>query len=212
MSRSPPGAEQAIDPRVPWAQAETVSASDLPALFRIAAAEFGRRVDAVGPADWSKPTPCQEWDVRALVNHIVVEDLWAPPLLEGRTIEEVGDRFDGDQLGDDPVVAWRTAVERATTAVTQPGALDRTVHLSFGETPAAEYAMQLLADHAVHADDLAAAIGADRALDGDLVDAIATWFDDREELYRAAGVIGPAVEPTDPNDARSRLVARFGRK
>ena len=56
------------------------------------------------------------------------------------------------------------------------------------------------------------AIGAERTLDPRLVDTIAVWFDEREELYRGAGVIGPAVEPTDPGDARSRLVARFGRR
>jgi uncharacterized protein (TIGR03086 family) len=189
-----------------------VRATDLVSLFHSAAREFGERVDAVAPEDWHRATPCEEWDVRTLVNHVVVEDLWAPPLFDGRTIEEVGDRFDGDQLGDDPAAAWRAAIARATEAVAAPGALERTVHLSFGETPAEEYVMQLLVDHAVHADDLAVAIGAGRGLDPALVDAIATWFDDREDLYRQAGVIGPAVEPTDPADARSRLVARFGRR
>ena len=48
-------------------------------------------------------TPCTEWDVRALVNHVLGEIRWAVPLFAGSTIAEVGDRFDGDLLGDDPV-------------------------------------------------------------------------------------------------------------
>ena len=68
--------------------------------------EFDRRVRAVHPEQWANSTPCTEWDVRALVNHVVTEQLWAPLLLDGATVEDIGDRFDGDQLGDDPVAAW----------------------------------------------------------------------------------------------------------
>lgn len=61
-----------------------------------ACALFGGRLQLVGTHDWDRPTPCAEWDVRALVGHVVAEDLWTPPLLAGRTIAEIGDRFDGD--------------------------------------------------------------------------------------------------------------------
>ena len=181
-------------------------------LHRRACAAFGERVRAVGAGDWDKPTPCEDWDVRELVNHVVGEDLWTGPMMEGRTIEEVGDRFAGDQLGDDPAAAWTEAQRQAEAAVGAPGAIQRTVHLSFGDTPAQEYVMQLLGDHAIHAWDLATAIGADDRLDPGLVDAIAAWFDDREDMYRGAGVIGPAVEPADPDDPQARLLARFGRR
>jgi len=58
-----------------------------------ALADFDRLVRAV-PADrWDSPTPCAEWSVRDLVEHLVTEQLWVPPLLAGQTIAEVGDRF-----------------------------------------------------------------------------------------------------------------------
>ena len=103
------------------------------------------------------------WDVRALVRHVVEEELWAPPLLAGATIAEVGDRFAGDQLGDDPLGAFERAHAAALTAVDE--APDRDVHLSFGDTPRAEYTLQLAADHLVHAWDLARAVGEDDTLD-----------------------------------------------
>jgi len=84
--------------------------------FASAMAEFDRRVRAVRPEQWHNPTPCTEWDVRALVNHLVAEQLWAPLLLDGATVEDVGDRFDGDQLGADPVAAWASAAAAAVTA------------------------------------------------------------------------------------------------
>ena len=67
-----------------------------------------------------------------------------------------------------------------------------TVHLSYGDEQPAEYVRQLAADHLVHAWDLAAATGGDRTLDPELVDEVAAWFAEREELYRAGGAVGAA--------------------
>ncbi|MCI0686781.1 MAG: TIGR03086 family metal-binding protein, partial [Sporichthyaceae bacterium] len=129
--------------------------------FGAAVTEFDGRVRAVRPDQWSAPTPCPDWNVRALVNHLVGELAWMPPLLAGKTIADVGDQLDGDLLGDDPVAAWDDAVRQASAVVNEPGALDSTVHLSYGQTPAAAYVTEVAADLTVHAWDLARGIGAD---------------------------------------------------
>ena len=132
--------------------------------------------------------------------------------MQGRTIAEVGDRFDGDLLGDDPKAAWAASARAATAAVAAPGAVDRTVHLSFGDTPAEEYAYQLAADHLIHGWDLAVAVGADTHLDPEVVEACAAWFVDREDLYRDSGVIGPRpADVGDDADPQARLLVAFGR-
>lgn len=183
---------------------------DITDLHRRASARFGDHVRAVRPDQWDAPTPCSEWTVRDLVNHLVYENLWTVPLLAGSTIEEVGDQFEGDEVGDDPAAAYESASEAAVAAITANGALDGTVHLSYGDEAALEYTWQLFTDHLVHGWDLARAIGADDRLDPELVQACALWFARHEDDYRAAGAIGPRPDVT-PGDDQARLLAAFGR-
>jgi uncharacterized protein (TIGR03086 family) len=185
---------------------------DIPVMFRRAVAQFDAHVQQVGEDQWQAATPAEEWNVRDLVNHVVGEDLWAPSLLAGSTIAEVGDRFDGDVLGAEPKAAWTSASAAAVRAVEQDGVMDQIVHLSFGDFPGREYAMQLFADHLIHAWDLARAIGAEERLDTGLVASCATWFDAVEDAYRSAGAI--AARPPLPGDADAQtvLLARFGRQ
>jgi uncharacterized protein (TIGR03086 family) len=184
---------------------------DLVDLYARSLEGFVALVRRVEPNQWEAPSPCDGWTVRELVNHVVNEDRWTPPMFDGATVAEVGDRFDGDLLGPDPVGNAATAAAQARAAVAAPDALGRTVHLSFGDTPAREYVYQLFADHLVHGWDLAAAIGADRRLDGDLVRACAEWFGEREHVYRQAGVISSRVEVAG-DDPQDRLIGAFGRR
>ena len=78
---------------------------DLNTLYHRTVECWAARVNEVRDDQWDDPTPCAEWTVRDLVNHVVGEDLWTVPLMQGQTIDEVGDRFDGDVLGDRPVPA-----------------------------------------------------------------------------------------------------------
>jgi uncharacterized protein (TIGR03086 family) len=184
-------------------------------LHRRSVEGFAARVqalDAIPPDRWAGPTPCGEWNVRALLNHIVYEDLWTVPLMEGATIAEVGDRYEGDLLGDDPLGAARAACDMAVTAAASGIVAGNTVHLSFGDIPAEEYARQLAADHMIHGWDLAVATGGDTSMDPDMVEALAAWFAGNEDAYRRAGAIAerPAGDG-EPGDAWSELLRAFGR-
>ena len=185
---------------------------DVPEMFRGAVAGFDARVRRIGDDQWGQATPDDGWTVRDLVNHVVGEDLWAPPLLAGSTIAQVGDRFGGDVVGADPWAAWAAASAGAVRAAEADGAMDRIVHLSFGDFPGSEYTLQLFADHLIHAWDLARAIGADERLDAGLVASCADWFGAREDAYRDAGAI--AARPPVPSDADAQtlLLACFGRR
>ncbi|MEW2380564.1 TIGR03086 family metal-binding protein [Micromonospora sp. NPDC047707] len=184
---------------------------DLLETYRRSLAVFTDRVAEVGPGQWTAPTPCPEWDVRTLVNHVVGEDRWSVALMAGRTIAEVGDRYAGDQLDGDPAAAARDAAAQAELAFTRPSALERTVDLSSGPTPADEYLHQLIAEHLVHGWDLAAAIGADRRLDADAVAGCARWFRGRIDDYRRGRLVRSGVDVAADADTQDRLIAAFGR-
>ena len=183
---------------------------DTAELFRNSVAAWLQRVEAIGPADWDRPTPCTDWSVRDLVNHVVGEDRWTVPLIQGQTMADVGDRLDGDLLGDDPLSTAAQAAEEAVREVSARLTGELRVHLSYGEEAGDEYVRQLIADHAIHAWDLAAAVDADRSLDPELVAEVAAWFADREDLYRQAGIIAPAVTTADTGQ-QARLLAASGR-
>jgi uncharacterized protein (TIGR03086 family) len=178
---------------------------------RRSAEQFVDRVRGVRDDQWTAPTPCSDWDVRTLVNHIVYENRWTVPLMRGGTIAEVGDKFEGDLLGGAPVKAAAEAGREAIDATSAPGTLEKIVHLSFGDVPGEEYAMQLFADHLIHGWDLAAAIGGDRALDPELVEACAGWFAEREEMYRNGGAVAARVPLPGDAGAAEKLLAAFGR-
>ena len=183
---------------------------DVIELYRRASDGFLARVRQVQPNDWNRQTPCADWDVRTLVHHVVEEERWAPPLLAGATISEVGDALSGDLLGENPHGSVEQAAAEAGAAVEGDRPPGGKVHLSYGDEDPDEYIRQLVADHLVHGWDLAVAIGADRDLDPELVSEVAAWFTEREDLYRSGGMIAsrPPDESADPQD---QLLAAFGR-
>ncbi|MGH3973254.1 MAG: TIGR03086 family metal-binding protein [Pseudonocardiaceae bacterium] len=179
--------------------------------FVAAMGEFDWRVRVIRPGQWGDPTPCSEWDVRELVNHLVVEQLWAPLLLDGATVDDIGDRFDGDQLGNDPVAAWERAAAAAREAFAAPGALRRSVELSYGSRPADGYCQEMTMDLTVHAWDLTRAIGVDEHLDEQLVRDALGFIEPQVEQLASTGLFGRPFEVSEHADVQTRLLALLGR-
>jgi uncharacterized protein (TIGR03086 family) len=179
--------------------------------YRRTLAAFVDQVGQVGYDQWASPTPCQGWDVRALVDHVVSELCWSVPLFAGATVAEVGDRFSGDLLGANPATAARDAADRAARAAGAPGALERTVHLSSGPIPGGEYLHQLLAELLVHGWDLGVSLGVGPELDPEGVRRCRRWFADRSAVYRSSGLTAPVVELPPDASEQDGLIAAFGR-
>jgi uncharacterized protein (TIGR03086 family) len=186
--------------------------TDLADAHRRALDATGAYVAAIGPGQWSAPTPCSEYDVRALVTHIVSGNLWAAELMAGRTIEEVGDALDGDVLGDEPVTAYRASAESAAAAFEQPGAMEAPAAVSYGPVPGRVYAGHRFLDVLVHGWDVAVATGQDAALDPELVEACWEVAAPQADMLRGSGMFGESA-PAVPHDAdlQTRLLALLGR-
>jgi uncharacterized protein (TIGR03086 family) len=186
--------------------------SELLTLFQRAADGFARHVHAVAGGQWHDPTPCTDWDVRMLVNHVTVEQLWVPPLVEGSTVAEVGASFDGDQLGDNPVATWEAALRASLAAFSATGALDGTVLLSAGEKATGDYCWEMTTDALIHSWDLARGIGADETLDAELVELVYERTLPIAEHLQETGLFAPPVPVPHDAPLQIKLLAIFGRR
>ncbi|MFI1357448.1 TIGR03086 family metal-binding protein [Streptomyces sp. NPDC020898] len=111
----------------------------------------GVLVAAVTPGQFDRPTPCADWDVRALLDHLVWENLLWAGLADGAPRSD----FTGDHLGDDHIEAFRTASRAARSAFARPGMLTR----RYGPAPGRRLVEQLVIEMLVHGWDLARAVG-----------------------------------------------------
>ncbi|MDQ1438861.1 MAG: hypothetical protein QOK43_2490 [Acidimicrobiaceae bacterium] len=149
--------------------------------------------------------------MRALLNHIVAENLWVPPLVQGQSIADVGDRFDGDVLGDDPLGAYRASARAADAAFAAPGAMEAPIGVSYGPIPGEGFARHRLLDVVVHGWDLAKATGQDTAMDPDLADACWEIVDGEREMIVDTPYFGKPLDVGDDADTQTRLLALLGR-
>ncbi|HEY0452597.1 TIGR03086 family metal-binding protein [Actinophytocola sp.] len=173
---------------------------------------FDRAMHKVGIGDWDSPTPCADWTVRDLVGHLVNEQLWVPDLLAGKTVAEVGDKYDGDVLEDDPMHAWTESSQAARAAWLRPGTLVQVVHLSFGDTDGTEYGWQMTTDLAVHGWDLATAVGADAAMGEELATAVLEYVEPQLDAWSGTSMFAEPVSVPDDAGPQTRLVALLGRR
>jgi uncharacterized protein (TIGR03086 family) len=172
---------------------------------------FRERVAGVGDDQWHDPTPCSDWDVRALVNHLVGENRWAAELFRGRTIEEVGEAFEGDLVGDDPLAAYEHSADLVRDAVNEPGVMDEIVHLSFGDVPGRVYAEQLFVDRLVHGWDLAVATGQEAHMPESLAELAYEQSYLARDGIRASGSFADEVDIPPDADDQTKLLALLGR-
>jgi uncharacterized protein (TIGR03086 family) len=184
---------------------------DIAKLHRRALESTGRVVARITPEQMDLPTPDGEWDVRALLNHVVAGNLWAAELGAGRTIEDVGDKLDGDRVGRDPAGAYNASAAVAAEVFERPGALDAPCAVSYGPVPGHVYAGHRFLDVLVHGWDLASATGQDARLEPELVDDCLEVVEPQLEMLQASGAFGPPVPVPAGADAQARLLGMLGR-
>lgn len=91
---------------------------------------FAERLALVGAGDWDRPTPCTEWDVRELVNHVVGANIRYRLLLHGATLEEVEATRQANNLGDAPITAFETTAAAVVDSFREHSVVDRTAGMS----------------------------------------------------------------------------------
>ena len=161
---------------------------------------------------WDLPTPCEDWNVRELVSHIVSGNLWVGALGSGKTIAEVGDELDDDPLGMDPVAAYDRSAAVADGTFRASGALEAPFAVSYGPVPGSVYAGHRFIDVLIHGWDLATATGQDARLDPDLVTACLEVAEPQAAALAGSGAYGTQVAVPSDAGNQTRLLALLGRQ
>lgn len=180
-------------------------------LFRHSVEAVNGCIQAVKVDELDNKTPCSEWDLKALLNHLVYEILWVPDIVAGKTIEEVGDKYDGDVLGSDPVKAWDEAIDKASKAV-EAADLNGPAHLSYAETTNQKYITEIASDVLIHGWDVGQSISCSVIFDPELARAFYDAFLPRQEEMIKSGAFGTIIEAPDEASVQTKLLALFGRK
>ena len=191
--------------------ADVAASRDPLELLVVANDEFARRLRLVGPDDWRRPTPCTEWDVRALVNHVVGANVRYQLLLHGAPTEQVEATRTVDHLGDDALASFVATANGVVACFRQDGALEGIAHHVTGDRTGRELLSMRILDAAIHGWDLARAISADETLDADVVAFLLAYTTDldRGPQQRAFAPAEAHVPRTaSPQD---QLLHRLGR-
>lgn len=177
---------------------------------------MGELVHGVRPEQWAGPSNCPDWDVRALVNHVVFGNRTFTGILTGQAPppqEQIRTMRDQDLLGDDPTASWQDSAARLLTAFDAPGVLDRTFPSPLGSMPGAGLAGLRITETLVHGWDLARSTG-QRAPFDDAVAQTALDFTIRQlppGAERSSFPFAPEQPVAVDAPAIDRLAAHLGR-
>jgi uncharacterized protein (TIGR03086 family) len=165
-------------------------------------------VDGLTPEHREMPTPCDEWTVHELIEHMCQ----GGQMIAGGLRDQAPPDETPDYLAEGPVAGWADAAATLEAAAT-PEALAASHELPFGEVPGEVALSVITADHLTHAVDLARATGQEVEIDDELAEwALQTW----QVVVPAEGRTGDgfaAVVPV-PDDAPAvdRLLGYTGRQ
>jgi uncharacterized protein (TIGR03086 family) len=169
--------------------------------YDTAAAGFTDRLDAVTDDQWDNPTPCTDWNVRQLVDHVIEIQRQIPEGL-GVTIDDGATRK----------ATWNAVREGALAALREPDVLKRTMPGRGGEVPVEMALIPRLSDVLVHTWDLARATGGDERLSPDVAAIVLERLKPNEEILRSTGTFGPGVESPPGADVVVELLCFTGRR
>ena len=176
-----------------------------------AADAAARTVANVDASQFGQPTPCTEWDVRTLVNHLI---LWTSYSLEARAQgESVGqDLMDRDFAADPGFAAgYRAQLDRALTAWADPATWEGSLDVMGSATPAADVAALNIAEMVLHGWDLAAATGQSYTVSERAAAAAMAAVEANADLFRQYKGFAEPVEAPPAASTLVRVLALSGR-
>ncbi|WP_149264519.1 TIGR03086 family metal-binding protein [Actinomadura sp. K4S16] len=177
------------------------------------AAEAAARIVLETPeGELDAPTPCPDWDVRALLNHLI---LWnARGGTAARRLPPAGPAEDHDFTAE-PGWAERFAEQARRTAEAwqDPGAWEGNTSLTGNKEgmPAGFIAGIVFGECVLHGWDLAVAIGREPSFPTPVVEAAWEQLVSTAEISRKYGALGPEVPVPEDAPLLDRVIGLSGR-
>ncbi len=182
-----------------------------PAPLFAQASEYTARIVAnVKPDQLSDPTPCPEWDVHALLNHLIGANHFFAGKGDGTWVDPPEGAEPPDMVGTDPATSYNASVAGVKAAY-QPDMYGNTVTAGPGEMPAGQLYAIGMSEQLLHGWDLAKATGQDGTMDPVLAGAVDTMIRPNIAGGVEAGFYGPEVPVADDASPTDKLVGLVGR-
>jgi len=165
---------------------------------------LGAVIAGIAPEQLDRPTPCAEFTVRGVLEHMV----------GGATMFAASYRGAAPTDPDlaDVLGAIGPTLEDLGAAMNAPGALDRTIAAPFGEVPGDMFARFVVFDGLVHGWDLATATGQPYDPPEELVAEVEAFARGQLDALRDGETFAEAVEAPSGATPIERLVAYTGRR
>jgi uncharacterized protein (TIGR03086 family) len=187
-----------------------VDVTDRLVLLDRALDQVSGQLGRLAPEQYADPTPCPDWTVAALAEHLVVD-------LNRFTEAAQGQRPDWSSPAPHVEGHWPAAFDQGAAALRaawgEVDDLDALVSMRIGDVPRSFVLDQQLAEFAVHAWDLDRATGHSGQLDEELAESALAWA--RQTLkpeFRGEGKpFGAEVTVPANAPATDRLAGFFGR-
>jgi uncharacterized protein (TIGR03086 family) len=171
--------------------------------------QTAKLVAGLTSAELDAPSPCEGWDVRATLNHMLGATWMFTLVNQGLTADDDA----GDFLGDDASLAVRAAAKENLASWRQPGAFEGDRSFGFGTLPATGAAMFNLAEVVVHNWDVAKATSQELVIDTAVGQMIYDWgVSISLDALRHHGAFGPEVTVPASAPIVDRLVGLLGRQ
>jgi uncharacterized protein (TIGR03086 family) len=165
---------------------------------------LGGVVAGITAEQLENPTPCDEFTVRGVLEHMIGGATAFAAAYRG---EHPKDPDLSNPLGDFDLV-----LGDLVAAVTAPGALEQTVQAPFGAVPGETFARFIVLDGLIHGWDMATATGQPYAPPDELVAAADAFARGALDPLRDGQTFANAIEPAADASSIERLAAYTGRQ
>ena len=175
-------------------------------MYRANAASFNQRVVAVPETAWGNQSPCDDWDARAVVQHVVDTC--------GMFLGFVDEKLPpAPSVDDNPVAAWHSARNAIQTALDDPKIAQKAYEGMWGSATFEQGVQKFLTpDALIHTWDLARAAGIDDTLDPNAAEQALATLAPLDDKMRGPGAFADKIDPPQASDPQTRLLNFCGRE